>query len=223
MLSSCNLLAPSRIFFESFPQYCSKVISEYGELSRKIHQITQPYFASCSGIYHCGYGTVELSKNIYALNLSAELLDDIEVDSLAPSTTYLHLHGFLTVAAGVCSLFEGLSAFGVINFGEITGSICTAGSVFFLYANLIALEENIRVYEELLRKEVDNEMDEEKLTIQKHAVIWGILGNLGYITATAILLLGGSTAMALIIGIIASFSNGFKVLCDFILWKESSL
>ena len=71
----------------------------------------------------------------------------------------------------------------------------------------------MRVYEEIQKAEGEGRGIAE---FQKQSNLLGIISNLGYIMATALILFGGSTAMALVLGVIGSFSGAMKILYDYL-------
>lgn len=201
------------------PQYFNRAAVECSSLYRKVEPLIYPCFAAGCGIFHCGYGAVELLQS--HTTSQTQRISVASQEALSPSKDFLDLHGTLMTATGISSALEALNAFGVISYGELSSFICGAGSAFFLYANIFALEENIRVYQGLKAQELENTvLDQNKHDWQKFSAVWGIMSNIGYILATGALLFSAPTAIALAIGVCAAFSGGLKILSDFMLWQH---
>ncbi|MEI8365770.1 MAG: hypothetical protein WCF65_05060 [Parachlamydiaceae bacterium] len=212
MISSVtSSLATGSRLLEFIPKCCSAVLFRCHFLVDKVRHVAYSSFVAGSGAYHCGWGTAELSGAMTNTGLNKGY-------KLAPSLNYQIIHGTFIGATGVCGVLEGLNSFGWINYGKIATTVCSAGSIFFLYANIAALEESVRIYEELQKHEIEGGLvEQEKNAFRKCAAIWGILSNLGYIVATACVLFGASTAMAFVFGVIGTLSGAFKFICDMLL------
>lgn len=211
MITSVSSLATYSQNLDFIPKYCKKLASTCVFLTEKVRQVAYPYIVASSGTYYCGQGASEL---VVAKKLDSNASDK----AIEPKREYLITHGVLMGATGVCGILEGLNGFGAISYGKFAQSVCVAGSIFFLYANIANLEENIRVYHELMKNaDLPKGLERDHFIFQKSSVIWGILSNLGYIFATACLLFNASATMAFIFGVLGSFSGAFKFLCDCVL------
>lgn len=201
------------------PAYFGRAVSGLSVAAEKALRTFYPYFITCTGLYHFGFGTSRISQGVH--NETANKTASVAALNLSPSKKFLKIHGLFSTATGTCSLVEALHHFGVINLGAFTNLICTGGSLCFVYANITALEENIRIYKEVKKNEEKYPENHQQNTWLKNGAIFGILSNIGYILATTIVLLGAPTAIALVIGLISSFSSGLKILHDFKLWFEN--
>lgn len=147
---------------------------------------------------------------IYCSQGSAELINRRKT----AFADYQHSHGSLQVGAGLCNGMEALHEFKCINLGRLLSAVQKVGGALFLFANLVALEENISLYEDLRR--TGGREKPKELPWRLRAAITGILSNLGYIAATALTLFGSATTMALVIGILSACFGCLKILCDFL-------
>lgn len=199
---------------EFIPKYGTIVASRLSFLISKISRLAYPAYVASCGAYYTASGAYSLSTS---LKTPVKDVAD-KVNRLSPARDFLRIYGGFTLATGICGVLEALNSFGVINYGKFTNIVYALGSITFLYANLAALEENIRVFQVLQKTEVaDHPNAHERLSMQKSSAIWGILSNMGYIVATACLLLGASSGMAFVFGVIGAFSSGFKMLYDFVI------
>lgn len=156
----------------------------------KIYELVLPLFKAGSGLFFLGYGSKEICFDARKLS----------------QRDYALAHGSLFICSAVCSLFEALHLFAVKNLGNFYPIVSWTGTGLFLFANFIALEENIRFFEEA--KKQDNH-------IAMKSAVAGILSNLGYITTAAIAILGGSAALAFVIACVSACFGGLKILLDF--------
>lgn len=184
-------------------------LSEFRTLASKVQEAIYPHFQISSSVYFFGMGSIEMFNVLYP-SASDQKIKTIRNACLA-------VHGGLLIGVGVSSALEALHSCGLICLGNLRNLVCFGGNLLFLTANLVALEENIRLYWHIsVSDQMDMDKDQSKLFWEKQSIIWGILSNLGYITAAACLLFGGGTALALLIGVISSFFGGLKALHDFI-------
>lgn len=189
-------------------------------LSEKIKELIIPYFKLGASAYLSGFGCSEIAKN-FSKKQALDQLNSTQHKAFNCSTTYLNMHGGLMLSSGYFSLIDALNEFGVISLGSLATAVCTAGSVLFLCANIIALEENVRLFNDL--NETDwsqTNIDEQELRWLRQSAFWGILSNLGYIGATASLLFSGATPLALLVAVLSCFAGGIKILHDLSLWAK---
>lgn len=201
-----NSISVNSHHFANVSQFCKNLFNSSSGLAEKIQQIAYPYFTAGSGVYYCGSG----GKEIYSATVGYAVE---KRDVFSPSRLFQGIQGFFITATGVCGVAEAFNSFDLINYGGFTNSVYAAGNIFFLCANLVALEDAVRVYEEIQKAEGEGR---EIAEFQKQSNLLGIISNLGYIMATALILFGGSTAMALVLGIIGSFSGAMKILYDYL-------
>lgn len=141
---------------------------------------------------------------------------------MCSSEAYLNMHGGLMLSSGGFSLLDALQEFGLMSLGSIANVVSNVGSVLFLCANIIALEENVRLYHELKNTDWDKtNIDEKELQWLKQSTCWGILSNIGYIIATATLLFSSATSLALVIGLLSCLAGGIKILYDLAIWVKT--
>jgi len=178
-----------------FPQ-AARVITEINE---KIAKFVLPYFSAGCSFFLFSQGVLELFYSQKAQS----------------SREYLQAHGGLLVGSGFCTGVTYLHTKSIVNLGILLPIIQTVGSVLFLYAHLVALDENMTTLERLRNTSIcNNPQKEHLLNLQKRSAIFGILSNLGYIAATALALFGATATGALVIGIIAACFGGLKMLHD---------
>lgn len=190
----------------------------HSAISERIQKLAYPFFKGGSSLYLCSTGTAEIVQNI-TKKAEDPRISVLSKQSLVPSNAYLNLHGGLMISSGSFSLIDLLHEFGVINIGSIANAVCTAGSVLFLCANIFALEENVRLYNEIENTDwAQTNIDEKELRWLKNAACFGIVSNLGYLVATAALLFGGATAITILIAVLSSLAGGIKILYELTIW-----
>lgn len=225
------MITPLKNPLEHFPIFSSLIISDF-TISDRIKNLAISIFKLSTSLYLGVFGTCELvQKNMQAdpqkvNGTSKTTLQKVQSSSYA----YLCIHGGLMTGSGVFGLLEALESFGVTSFGltsvgNVANGLGAAGNILFLGANIIALAENMRLYNDI--KETDwtktNIVEGELIWIEQ-SVMWGIVSNLGYIVATASLIYHGMTALVLVVAALSCFAGGIKILYDLALWaKEKGL
>ncbi len=138
-----------------------------------------------------------------------------------PSEYYLKVHGLTLLVSGILSGITCLQNVFSSDFRGFCTAIGKAANGSFIYASLLALEENIRIY-----KYAENHNYSDIEEALKHSnrlrfsAMLGIFSSLSYIISTALTLIGLAATVALVIGIIATFSGALKVIYDFISWSK---
>jgi hypothetical protein len=141
---------------------------------------------------------------------------------LNASKAYLNLHGALIVGSGIFSLLDALQEFGLIGLNHTAEIISAAGNVLFLCANIIALEENVRLFNGIVNTDWSaKNIHAKELHSLKQSAFWGILSNIGYIAGSATLLFNGATAIAFVFFALSCFAGGAKILYDLVEWKKN--
>lgn len=186
----------------------------------KVRNITLPFIKGFASIYLGIFGAVEIKQCVKRKNPE----DNISLENrvLTASKAYLNLHGALIVGSGIFSLLDALHEFGLTTLSHTAEIISIAGNVLFLCANIIALEENVRLFNEI--KQTDwaaKNIDANELHLLKQSAFWGILSNVGYIVGTANLLFGGATAITLVFLTLACLAGSVKILYDLVEWKKN--
>lgn len=176
-------------------------------LAQKIKNIVVPYFKGGASLFLCGFGVLELAQSTNDFKKDKKNPED----QLISSKAYLIFHGGLLTSCGFLSLIDAIHAFGVMQPGSLASANYIASNILFLGANIIGLEENVRLWNEL--GVVDGIDDNEKNLISKSA-FWGILNNIGHIVATAMLLYGTATGIAIMLAALSCFAGGIKILYD---------
>jgi hypothetical protein len=198
-------------YFSYLPRCFDRVkalVSFDSALIQKIYHFSLPYFKGGSSIFLCSYGALEVYP--------PKLLANASIDSYQQSTLpYLKVHGTLLMGSGICSGLNTLHAFSLIDLGALFSGVSSVGNFTFLFANFVALEENILAYEKTYCQVSETPMSSERLAWERHSAAYGILSNLGYITAMAMALVGASTAVALLVGVVSACMGGLKILYDF--------
>lgn len=186
----------------------------------KIENITLPYFKSLASFYLGVFGTLEIKQCVQKKN--PENITRLEYRTLSASKAYLNLHGALLVGSGIFSMVDALHEFGLLGLSRTAEIISIAGSVLFLGANIIALEENVRLFNEIVNTDWSTRnVDAKELDLLKLSTFWGILSNIGYIAATASLLFSGATTITLVLGALSCFAGGVKIIYDLLDWKRN--
>ncbi len=128
------------------------------------------------------------------------------------------IHGVAYIASGILGTLGGLESYKLLSMGGFGPSLETAGWSLFLFANLYALERNIKIYQEA-----------EKLggtlgyRYQVSAIL-GMVNALGYIFATLFTVIPGTQMVALALALLAIFAGTIKFFYDFFqLASETSL
>lgn len=203
----------------SLSKVCMETVSTC-LMSEKIKNIANGCFKGGTSSYLCSFGILELWQGISKKETSGK--DETTLNKVTnASTAYFNFHGGLLTGCGFFSLADALHEFGVINLGTISNLVNTAANLTFLCANIIALEENVRLYHEL--KETDwakTNIDEEELHWMKQSAFFGFISNVGYIIATTSLLFSGATASTIIIAVFSCFSGGIKIIYDVSIWAK---
>ena len=190
-------------------------------ISDKMKNIALSCFKSGTCLYFSAFGGSELLQNFKRSAQETPLLNKI----VTYSSAYLNLHGGLMIGCGLASLLDVLHSFGVVNLGSLANAVNKAGNILFLSANIIALEEGVRLFEVIKKTEWSKtNIEEKELNWLKRSVFFGLLSNLGYCLTTASLLFGGSAAITLLIATFSCLSGGIKIIYDLSLWaKEQNL
>lgn len=192
-------------------------ISNY-QVSEKTQKIAIECFKGGTSAYFFSFGILELFQGISKKKEEESTLNKV----INASTDYFNLHGGLLIGCGLLTLADALQEFGLLNLSTIGNLVSAATNVIFLCANIIALEENVRLFYEL--KETDwtkTNISEDELRWMKQSAFFGFISNLGYITATACLLFSGATAFTIIIAIFSCFSGGIKIIYDMSVWAKA--
>lgn len=183
----------------------------------RIQQIAAPLFKIGSSLYLSSFGTIEIFQSLKTTPQKKEALktEVLAKAQLSSSAYYLDEHGKLMLGSGCCYLLDMLQDFGVVTCGKLVHLFSTAGSVLFLCANVYAIEENIRLYQEIESTDwTKTNIDAQELRWLKSSAICGMMSNIGYIAATTALLFNGATAITLLVALFSCFAGGVKILCD---------
>lgn len=215
------MLAP--LSFAASLSSATKLISHSSvgfTISDKIKKIAIPCFKAATSLYFFTFGGSELAQNLIKKNIKIQT-DTSEFKKILPLKSYLNLHGVLMFGSGIFCLIDALDEFGVNTLGYMANIASLAGSVLFLCANIIALEENVRLIQVL--KETDwskTNIDEKELDWLKRSSFFGAVSNIGYIIATASLLFSGATTAAIVIAVLSCCAGGIKILSDLMVWAK---
>ena len=189
-------------------------------VSDKIKAAAAVIFKSCTSLYLCVFGTVELGQNIKKNDLPEKLVATQDKVSQS-SAAYLNLHGSLLLCSGFFGLMDALQGFGLMNFRSLSQAISAASGTLFLCANLIGLEENVRLLTDLINTDWSKtNINDQELKWMKQSAFWGLLSNLGYIVMTASLLFSGATAATILIAAFSCCAGGIKILIDLLAWAK---
>lgn len=205
-------LTKSPIFFYQLgSQITQFAVNSLGS-PEKIYKTILPIFKGGSSLFFYGYGSKELCLDARQKYISDSSQTERTHRCLCQAITtrynYALFHGMLFLGAGTLTAFEALHEFALLNLGKYKDLVSFVGSGFFVFANLVALEQNIFLYR-LAEKKCPHE------TELRTSAILGIMSNLGYITAATIALVGLPTAIAVLIGCISACFGGVKILYDF--------
>lgn len=150
------------------------------------------HFKACSGAILCAQGSWE---TVAAKRSSSQ-------------KEYYRFHSGLLIGSGISSLVESLDCWKAIDLGTLLKTVQNTTSALFLFANFVALEENINTFEQL------RSLEDPEMVWKRQAALAGILSNLGYIMTAAVAMFGFSTAVVILLGAISAFFGGVKMLCD---------
>ncbi len=216
-------LAPSPVFnsqIESISKYALKAVSTC-MISDKIKAVAAIFFKGCTSLYLCAFGTMEMGQNIKKDSFVENSLStqDKVINS---SASYLNLHGTLLFSSGTLGLMDALQGFGLVNFRSLAQAVSTASSTLFLCANVVALDENVRLLNELMITDWSKtNITDQELKWMKQSAFWGMLSNLGYIVTTASLLFSGATALTILMAAFSCCTGGIKILFDLLAWAKT--
>jgi hypothetical protein len=197
-------------------------------LFQKIYDFVLPYFKAGTSLFFFGYGTKELYMDVRQTTekkdvkkpTNALALNNFRQASLDVSSfEHAIAHGVLFLGAGMCTALEAFHLFALTNLESFASLVGYGGAGCFLFANLVALEQNMNIYAKAdqLSSEASEEERQEAWQLKKSAIL-GIISNLGYILATAVSLLGDLTAIVLLFGSVGACSGCFKILYDFFIF-----
>jgi hypothetical protein len=161
-----------------------------------------------SSFYLSSFGVFELTRSVRSQKITTEKTQEIRQQTFSSSSSYLALHGACMLGSGISYLFDLFNKLGVIIQQSPSTLFATLGNVAFLCANLVSLDENIRLYQELI--ETQHEIDPKLL----RSTCWGITSNTGYILAMGALLFGYANALTLLIALLSCLAGGIKILYD---------
>lgn len=190
---------------------------EIVQVTDKLYQFAMRYFTLSQSLFFCGYGTKELSVDACRLSLDTEF--DRATASPVHMGNFSIVHGLFFICTGICGLGLAAHQMSYADLSPISLHLDWGCKAFFLMANLVALDYNISIIHRTLQ--LGSSIQEKALawSLQKSAIA-GIMSSLSYLAATAWTLLGGSTAMALVIGIIGACFGSYKILYDFFLLQK---
>lgn len=199
----------------SFGKFMSDPISE------KIQRLALFCFKSMTNLFLGICGASEVAQLIRKTP-STPKMGLVRKRSFSPPDAYLTIHGGLMIGSGSLSLFAVLNEFRILNLHTMGSFVAAGGNFLFLGANIFALEENLRLFQELNKKDWKQPtIETTELNGMKRSAFWGILSNLGYILATTALLFNIATGIAIVIIILSGLAGGIKILYDLFLWGKS--
>lgn len=210
----------------SFANHCFEALRNC-TLSEKTRQLAIGCFKVGASLYLGTFGTTELAhdfkKKQFIDDPGQKKVDDIGKQTLKSPNPYLNLHGGLMLGSGLFGLLDALHTFGIVHLGTIGRAVGAAGSLLFLAANVIALEENARIFNEL-QDTTETTGDKKERHWLKLSAFLGCISNIGYIITTATLLFSGLTAFTLLAALLSCSAGGLKILFDLLIWaKEHQL
>lgn len=189
-------------------------------ISVKIQAAATGLFNGCTSLYLCGFGTMELGQTIKKTDFPEKLIAT-EHKVINASSAYLNLHGGLMLGSGTFGLMDTLQGFGVVDFCNFAQAVSAASCTLFLCANIVGLDESVRLLNELMNTDWSKtNINDQELKWLKQSAFWGILNNLGYILTSASLLLGGATAITILLAALSCCAGGVKILFDLLLWAK---
>lgn len=200
-----------------FPAYIEQltIIRRLGGV-QKVYDICLSLFKGGSGLFFLGYGTKEIAFDARQLTPSQWHLENKKKLAINTAAEYALAHGTLFAAAGICSILECLHYFSAVNLGQHLPIFSCFSAGLFLFANFVALEQNINLFveaQEIIKEKVQSEIP--NALIQMRSAFLGMISNLGYIMATAVAVMGASAGIAFLIGCVAACFGALKILHDF--------
>lgn len=154
-------------------------------------------------------GAFELYKSI-----NPNPKSDLEAKML-PKGTYHRIHGCLFVPTGVIEGALVLHGLDVINLGVMHKAARAGGSILFLLANIFELDRSIAIVKRILALFPNLKEMPREVKLHLATTISGILGNIGFIAAAALLLFTHATAIAFLIGVVSAFFDGIRSIHQF--------
>lgn len=131
-------------------------------------------------------------------------------------------HGSLYMASGLAGSLAAIHQQGWLNIGCLAAPLETLGNGLFGLASLVALIHNVKIYRAAAQvPEYAPTYAKEAASMLKKSAVCGIISSLNYIIASALLIFGAAFTFALVFGCIAVVSGCFKILYDFIRFKNA--
>ena len=193
-----------------------------------IYQYTLRYFQLIQNIIFCGYGAkiiyfdgVKETKDIserdaFIQGLVKGFWGKIEQLNNAISKHCIH-YGGLYLASGVFGTVSTLHYLSLVDLGKGLPYVEFLSNGFFFLANVLALHHHVKTY--LAAKALFDSSEGEEKAVAKQwmkSAVFGILSSFSYAFMTALMLLTGPSALALIFGLVALSTGCLKILYDFL-------
>lgn len=199
--------------FVNFYNTAKSFASAKTVLLGKIFGVITPYVKVGSASTLCAQGISEISMHAFPnhpiIKTCLNGLHEIET----PTKKYQQIHGASLLSSGILNIIDYTID---TRFDRPFPFIGTASSILFIYANILSLEENIRIYRGA-RKLMDTKQNEEGIRLCRSAIL-GIINSLGYIVSNILLELGRGTPLAIVLAMIAAFIGAVKVVYDLFRW-----
>lgn len=180
----------------------------------KLYQLALRYFTLSQSLFFCGYGTKELS--IDACKLSTNSPFDRAIASPWYLGNFSIIHGLFFISTGACGLGLAFHQMRYADLALVSTPLEWGCKSFFGLASLVALDYNVTIFLRTLKFGSSPEEQALAKSLQKSAIA-GIISSLSYLLATAWVLFGGPTAIALVIGVLGACFGTYKILYDFFL------
>lgn len=193
------------------------LIDSFSQLLQKAAEYALRYFGllqacgmSCFGIIEIAAGCSSRKLNCRALkeSMSAGLMKGaIKIQKILSDLSLMH--GLFYFASGALCAVGELELNQWINIGGMGARCIQFGWTFFLFANLFALEQNLKLYHSAsqLKQPINSRL-------QLSAAL-GIMNNLGYVCSTVFSIFNGTLALAIVLGALVIVSGTIKFFVDF--------
>jgi hypothetical protein len=206
-----------------FPISGSTFIQTTTEICKRIFAISARHFGLFQGIGVMAYGADEVLLQYVPAQLgwgratapekemSSEKIRDLEVIKYIRGINAERacIHGGFYLGSGILNVLVGLETANLLNLRGIAPSLETAGWNLFLFANLFALEQHIKLYQS------GCDLGGEAGHRIKVSAILGIANALGYVLGTLFIYFEQTSAIAIALSIFAVLAGTIKFFYDY--------
>lgn len=202
----------------------SQLISKVIALVRNFSAIGQSSFQCCYGAKEILFDRVEDLRKVEKSGVITHAdrvnryLNTVFVENnfFIGSLKFNETHGSLYIASGVAGSLVAMHDLKWISLGGLAILLQQAANCLFCLANLAALVHHVKIYRYAVKVPCYAPLNEREAANRlKESAVLGIISNLNYILAAALLIIGSAATLALLFGCIAVITGCFKILYDF--------